>query len=184
MKYTGNVTLYSLHRQRGVFRLIHSLLIVTIVVGLVVLYKGGKLGFLRDLPPYFNNLLHFNRTNNHTTNNTNTDEPSALFRFNQAQSADEQPVERRSEDRSFDQNARFAVQVAAGYDSRQLFAWRDELVNHGYEAYLVSLSTAQGMQFKLRVGAYTNRADAEAMRDSLRRRYAQNFANSFVIQGN
>ena len=54
MKHSGWIAeKSSLQRQRGfVFKLLHSLLIVAIVVGLIVLYKTGNLAFLRDIPYY------------------------------------------------------------------------------------------------------------------------------------
>ncbi len=94
------------------------------------------------------------------------------------------PVTREHEDTTYT-DGRYAVQIASGYDSRQLYAWRDSLVREGVNAYLVSLNTTRGLLFKLRVGAYTKRADAEQMRDKLANRYPDQglFADSFVVQG-
>lgn len=184
MKHSGWVAKKSsLQRQRGfVFKLVHSLLTVAIVVALVVSYKAGYLSFLRHIPLQVKHLVQDGRRSWDNLGNENPDNQTGDNRqTNQSDSID--PIERSNEDSSYTEGSRYAVQVAAGYDSRQLYAWRDALLAEGYDAYLVSLSSARGMTFKLRVGSYNNREDAEAMRDRLRRRYPTNFGGSFVMQG-
>jgi len=164
----------SLQWQQGfVFKLIHSLLTVAIIVALVVSYKAGYLSFLRHIPPQVKHIVQDGRQR---WDNLGNENPA-----NQTGTLD--PIERGNEDSSYTEGSRYAVQVAAGYDSRQLYTWRDALLAEGYDAYLVSLSSARGMTFKLRVGSYNNREDAKAMRDRLRRRYPTNFGGSFVMQG-
>ncbi|GEM_PF-2323231 len=169
---SGQAATSSLRRQRGfVFKLIHSLLIVAGVVMLVVLYKTGKLSeFVQKARTVISNGV----------------QPSAGKGGNYTQVSRQEeyaPVTRPNEDNQYTESGRYAVQVAAGYDSRQLYMWRDDLARAGYDAYLISLNTSRGMMFKLRVGAYTDRMDAEAMRDRLSRRFPTNFGDSFVVHG-
>ena len=175
MKSPGQkAVMLSLHRQRGfVFKLLHSLVIVALVVMLVVLYKTGKLA---GIEKRVRGLI-----SGSGSTETYPERQNGYIRATQRESRP--PVERPSEDSIFTEDARYAVQVAAGYDSRQLYAWRDELLQKGYDAYLVSINTPQGIMFKLRVGAYNDRQDAEAMRDRLGRRYPTNFGDSFIIRG-
>lgn len=178
MKNPGQqATMSSLHRQRGfVFKLLHSLVIVALVVMLVVLYKTGKLA---GIEKRVRGLISGN--SNSGSAETYPERQNNYIRATQRESRP--PVERPYEDSIFTEDARYAVQVAAGYDSRQLYAWRDELIQKGYDAYLVSINTPQGIMFKLRVGAYYDRQDAEAMRDRLSHRYPSNFGDSFIIRG-
>lgn len=181
MKHSG-LAKSSLHRQRGfVFRLIHSLLIVAIVVALVVLYKNGKLTGLENKVKGFLG-RGGNGGNGGGSTETYPERRGEYLRATQRVSRPP-PVERPNEDTGYTEDGRYTVQVAAGYDSRQLYAWRDELLQKGYNAYLVSLDTSRGMMFKLRVGAYYDRLDAEAMRDRLSRRYPTNFGDSFIVRG-
>lgn len=176
VKYSGQQAISSLHRQRGfVFKLIHSLMIVALVVILVVLYKGGKLAWLE------NKVRGIVSGGGGASTQTYPERRDNYLRANQREYR--APVERPQEDSAYTEEGRYAVQVAAGYDSRQLYGWRDELLQKGYDAYLVSLTTSRGMMFKLRVGAYYDRQDAEAMRDRLSRRYPTNFGDSFIVEG-
>lgn len=170
----------SLQRQQGfVFKLLHSLLIVAIVVGLAVLYKTGNLAFLNRAGQYLSDVLRPN-----AAPRTRDRESSSYYQATYPASRPDGPVAFPNEDSQGAENGRYAVQVASSYDSRKLYAWRDELAADGYETYLVSINSPNGMLFKLRVGSYDNRPDAEAMRDRLRRRYPTNFGNSFVMRGN
>jgi hypothetical protein len=172
----------SLQRQRGfVFKLLHSLLIVAIVVGLIVLYKTGNLAFLRDIPYYLGRVFEMPERQQRASQETPRWNDDLYVQAHHTRPSD--TVERPQEDADYAENTRYAIQVAAGYDSRQLYELRDALIRDGYDAYLVSLSGSQGMSFKLRVGSYTQRMDAEAMRDRLRRRYPQKLGGSFIIQG-
>lgn len=153
----------SLYRQQGfVFKLIHSLLLVVIVVSLLVLLQMGKIPFLQFKPewPDFSS-----NSSSHLIQTQYTD-----------------PVTQPLEDTLYTEN-RYTVQVAAGYDSRQLYNWRDELNRTGYDAYLVSQNTPKGLLFKLRVGTYNKRHRAERLRDKLQRRYPNNFGDSFIVEG-
>lgn len=171
MPKTDRMLSAPLPKQRGfVFKLIHALLIVLGVVTLIVLYKAGKIPFI-NYRPSAPDWIRFP-----------AQETSRPLSFPQQQRHSTETVTRQREDDSYDRT-RFAVQVAAGYDSRQLYAWRDALLDDGYDAYLVSLNTPRGLMFKLRVGAYTSRTQAEAMRDKIARRYPMNFGDSFVVEG-
>lgn len=218
-------------KQRGfVFRLIHSLAIVALVVGLVILYKTGKLSGLTQVPGKVSHWV--GGQVNHTTPSANYRQdyapppyaqqdydPRAYPPQTQTTYYDYQTPYRDDEARSWTTTrnywdndiykrapsytsrkttsvtkpkedtrytvSRYAVQVAAGYDSRQLYAWRDALINDGFHAYIISLNTSKGLLLKLRVGAYNKREQAEAMRDKLAQRYPEQglFTDSFVIQG-
>lgn len=190
MKNSGYSIPRSLAKQRGfVFKLIHSLLTVVLVVGLVVLYKAGKLPFINYKP----NLSNWHLPSIPTMpSGSNTDSDSPIWEKPQWEKSPtyiqtqqkKKPVTDDAEDTVYT-NGRYAVQVAAGYDSRQLYGWRDALVRDGFDAYLVSLNTSKGLLLKLRVGAYTNRAQAEKTRDRIKNRYPEQglFADSFVITG-
>ena len=54
----------------------------------------------------------------------------------------------------------YTVQVAALSDQQAAIELRRRLIAEGYEAYLVSVQTEQGVIFRLRVGAFANRAAA------------------------
>ncbi len=178
MKHSSSVSSSSFRQQRGfVFKMIHSLLLVVVVVGLVVLYKAGKLPFVNYRP----NLSEWNLgSSNNNPRNDNVWEPNN--NYIQAQQRKPTPVIREREDTRYTTN-RYAVQVAAGYDSRQLYGWRDALAQDGYDAYLVSLNTPRGLMFKLRVGAFPSRKQAETLQAKLRSRYPTNFGASFIVEG-
>lgn len=190
MNNPGRVLSSPLNRQRGfVFKLIHSLIIVSLVVGAVVLYKKGKLPFVNYRP----SLSHWTPARppaqpSLPPDTWTAEEPASRYiqttRRRTQPAARDTTVAREWEDTVYT-TGRYAVQVAAGYDSRQLYAWRDALVRDGFQAYVVSLNTSKGLQFKLRVGAYTSRQQAEKTRDRIKNRYpAQGlFADSFVITG-
>lgn len=189
MNNSSRVSSSSLTKQRGfVFKLIHSLLIVVAVVGVVMLYRAGKLPFIN----YHPNLQGWNISNYsgnpNSWNNNSSDlwEPPSFGsngnNYIQARQRQTVPVVREREGTQYTTN-RYAVQVAAGYDSRQLYSWRDELARDGYDAYLVSLNTPRGLMFKLRVGTYRSRSQAEKLQTTLRNRYPINFGGSFVVEG-
>lgn len=52
----------------------------------------------------------------------------------------------------------YTIQVAALSDQQAAIELRRRLIAEGYEAYLVSVQTEQGVIFRLRVGAFANRA--------------------------
>lgn len=176
MNSSGRMSSGSLVKQRGfVFKLVHSLLIVAGAIALVMLYRAGKLPFINyqpDLPTW--------SAGSGSSSNEAVWEPDN--NYIQARQRRYTPVTREQEDTRYTDN-RYAVQVAAGYDSRQLYGWRDGLVRDGYDAYLVSLNTPRGLMFKLRVGAYNSRVQAENLRDKLRNRYPTNFGESFLVEG-
>lgn len=184
MNSSSRVSSSSLAKQRGfVFKLMHSLLMVVLIVGLILFYQAGKIPFINYSP----NLPKWNTGNSssstHSLGNNNDDLwDSGNNNYIQARQRKAVPVVREREDTTYTTN-RYAVQVAAGYDSRQLYGWRDALAHDGYDAYLVSLNTPRGLMFKLRVGAYRSRSQAEALQSTLRSRYPTNFAGSFVIEG-
>lgn len=167
MSSSGRMFGISLAKQRGfVFKLIHSLILVALVVGAILLYRAGKIPFLQYKPDW----PSFVNGNNNSGKYIQTSQRDM--------------VTREYED-SLLTYSRYAVQVAAGYDSRQLYLWRDALVHDGFDAYLVSLNTSRGVMFKLRVGAFNNRQSAERLRDRIIRRYPHQglFSDSFVVQG-
>jgi hypothetical protein len=153
----------------------------------MLLYKAGKIPFLNyrpNLPNLPSWEIGNTTSSTHSSYNSDDDlwDSGNSGRYVQASQRKAVPVVREREGTNYTDN-RYAVQVAAGYDSRQLYAWRDALANDGYNAYLVSLNTPRGLQFKLRVGAYNSRTQAEALQTKLRNRYPTNFGESFVIEG-
>lgn len=176
MNKTGRmVSRHSPAQQRGfVFKFLHSVLIVVAVVGLAWMYKMGRIPTLHDLQtiPHMPNLSHWG--------NNGAWKPQYSPDYSPSQHSDA-PAQRHEDPGYMD--VRYAVQAAAGYDSRQLKDLQQELAHDGYDAYLVSLNTADGLLFKLRVGAYEKRSEAEAVRNKLRTRYPDRFGASFVIQG-
>jgi len=162
------VSRHSPAQQRGfVFKFLHSVLIIVAIVGLAILYKNGKLPSIHDLPNIRNwaNKQTWQPQPAQTSYSQHGDAPS-----------------RAHEDPGY-ADTRYAVQVAAGYDSRQLYDLQQMLRHDGYDAYLVSLNTSDGMLFKLRVGAYEKRSAADRECSKLRARYPQRLGDSFVIQG-
>lgn len=167
------VSRHSPARQRGfVFKFLHSMLIVAAVVGLAWMYKMGRLPTMRDLQnvPHMPNLSRWGNSSAWQAHQP----PDYSQHSNAPASAHEDPGY---------MDVRYAVQAAAGYDSRQLKEFQQELAHDGYDAYLVSLNTPDGLLFKLRVGAYNKRSDAESVRNKLRTHYPDHFGASFVIQG-
>lgn len=167
---------FTRRQQRGfVFKLIHSMLIVVGIVTLVLLYKAGRIPFLQYRPswtPVIN-------ASYSTHDASPRPRPAPVTTYVQ------QNDDIYAEDTDYTAaGQRFAVQVAAGYDSRQLYSWRDELIRDGYDAYIVSVNTPRGLMLKLRIGAYARRTQAEALRAKIIRRYPQSFANSFIVEGN
>jgi len=181
VKHSSSVSSSSLRKQRGfVFKMIHSLILVVGVVSLVVLYKAGKLPFINYRP----NLSEWNLASGNASNDAWSNETlwESSNNYIQAQQRKAVAVIREREDTRYTNN-RYAVQVAAGYDSRQLYGWRDALAQDGYDAYLVSLNTPGGLMFKLRVGAFASRTQAETLQTKLRNRYPTNFGESFIVEG-
>lgn len=161
-------------RQRGfVFKLIHSMLIVIGIVTLVLLYKAGKIPFLQYRPSW-TPVIHSSYSTHETSPRLRPVPVTTYVQQNDAI---------YEEDSGYTAARRFAVQVAAGYDSRQLYSWRDELIRDGYDAYIVSVNTPRGLMLKLRIGAYARRTQAEALRAKIIRRYPQSFSNSFIVEG-
>lgn len=177
VKYSSNVSSSSLRKQHGfVFKLIHSLILVVGVVSLVVMYKAGKLPFINYRPDLSG--LNFGGS----TSNNSDNLWESTNNYIQAQQRRAEPVTQQREDTKYTTN-RYTVQVAAGYDSRQLYGWRDALAADGYDAYLVSLNTPRGLMFKLRVGAFTSHKQAENLQAKIRKRYPNNFGASFIVEG-
>jgi hypothetical protein len=54
----------------------------------------------------------------------------------------------------------YTVQVVASSDEARATQLRDELARQGYPAYLLAVPTAQGQVYRIRVGAFANRAAA------------------------
>lgn len=167
MSSSGRMSGISLAQQRGfVFKLIHSLILVALIVGAILLYRAGKLPFIQYQPEW----PGFGGGSNNAGNYIQTSQRDVVTRENETATLT---------------SSRYAVQVAAGYDSRQLYRWRDALIRDGFDAYLVSLNTSRGVMFKLRVGAFNNRAPAERLRNRIINRYPNQglFLDSFIVQG-
>lgn len=75
----------------------------------------------------------------------------------------------------------YTVQVLSGYNSKSAYELRNALRDEGYKAYIHQETTQSGILFKVRVGKYTNRANAFAMDTKLRLSYPENIKGSFVL---
>jgi hypothetical protein len=172
-------------RQRGQFNLLHVFMIIAIVVGGAVLYQKNSFPYIHYKPDFssvkriFSAPVDADLYDDHLisqSSSTHTRERQ------QSETSERKPVKRPDESTQLTKQ-RYAVQAAAGYDSRHLYELRDALIQAGYPAYLVSIQTPDGIMFKLRVGAFNKREPAEALRDKLRNRYPETLSNSFVIEG-
>ncbi|MGL4611593.1 MAG: SPOR domain-containing protein [Trueperaceae bacterium] len=63
----------------------------------------------------------------------------------------------------------YTVQVVASSDETRATKLRDELSRQGYPAYLLAVPTAQGQVYRIRVGAFANRAAAALFAQTLPR---------------
>lgn len=180
MKYTRRTSYQpSLHQQKGfVFKLVHSLLIVAVTVILILLYQGGQLGFLRHFPGKITRFLEDDRGRDDRGWSENNNPGDS--RYWRADYRDRSASTWNQDDNY--EAAIYSVQLTAAYDSRTLYYWRDELIRNGYKAYLTRSNTSQGMLFKLRVGPYKSRHQAEETRWKLGQ-YSQNFADGFLVPG-
>lgn len=75
----------------------------------------------------------------------------------------------------------YTVQVFSGYNSKSAYDLQKALQRDGYRAYTHTQETNQGILFKVRIGEYTNRSDAFAMKSKIRRSYPKKMGNSFVL---
>ncbi len=75
----------------------------------------------------------------------------------------------------------YTVQVFSGYNSKSAYDLQKALQRDGYRSYIHTEETRQGILFKVRIGEYTNRSDAFAMKSKIRRSYPQKMGKSFVL---
>lgn len=61
----------------------------------------------------------------------------------------------------------YTVQVVAFSDEPRARRVQDELANEGYPAYLIAVPTAQGQVYRIRVGAFANRAAAALFAETM-----------------
>lgn len=183
MKYASRTSHpHSLYRQKGfVFRLIHSMLIIAIAVVLVLLYQHGHLRFLRHIPGDIARFLE-DEPRGDNGYNDRSDNGSGSSRYWRTDYREHSSSSQGNSGHGQKEPALYSVQLAAAYDSRTLYYWRDELLRNGYKAYLVRANTADGMLFKLRVGPYNDRYQAEKTRWNLGQ-YSQNFTDGFIVAG-
>ena len=173
-------------RQRGQFNLLHAFLIIAIVVGAAVLYQKNSFPYIHYKPDFssvkriFSTPPDADLYDDHLANQSSS--THSRERHKSEANSERKPVKRPDESTQLTKQ-RYAVQAAAGYDSRRLYELRDALIQAGYQAYLVSIQTPDGIMFKLRIGAFNKREPAEALRDKLRNRYPETLSNSFVIEG-
>ena len=170
-------------RQRGQFNLLHAFIIIALVVGGAVLYQKNRFPYIHYKPDFSGIKRIFSAPATHPdVYDDNLVNQSSSERNNAESNNERKPVKRPDESSKLTKQ-RYAVQAAAGYDSRHLYELRDALIQAGYPAYLVSIQTPDGIMFKLRVGAFNKREPAEALRNKLRNRYPETLSNSFVIEG-
>lgn len=184
MKYTSQAfQASSLYRQKGfVFKLVHSLLIISVAMILVLLYQGGHLNFLHHLP---GKIIRILEEDEHTiSRGTNRNPEGSRYwqtdyreRDYQEQNSSWETNNTYYDDR---ETGRYVVQLIAAYDAPSLYHWRDELLQNGYKAYLDNTDTAKGVLFKLRIGPYRSRQQAEEARWRIRQ-YSPEFADGFIV---
>ncbi|MGB0845688.1 MAG: SPOR domain-containing protein [Thiolinea sp.] len=75
----------------------------------------------------------------------------------------------------------YTVQVFSGYNSKSAYDLQKALKRDGYRAYIHSEETNQGILFKVRIGQYSNRSDAFAMKSKIRLSYPKKLGKSFVL---
>jgi hypothetical protein len=61
----------------------------------------------------------------------------------------------------------YTVQVVASSDEARASQLRDDLARQGYPAYLLNVPTAQGQVYRIRVGAFANRAAAALFAETM-----------------
>lgn len=173
-------------RQSGQFTLLHAFLIIAIVVGGAVLYQKHLFPYIHYKPDFSSVKRIFNTAPDadlYDDNLLNQSSSTHIRERRQSDTKHDYKTVKRPEESTQLTRQRYAVQAAAGYDSRHLYELRDALIQAGYPAYLVSIQTPDGIMFKLRVGAFNKREPAEALRDKLRTRYPETLNSSFVIEG-
>jgi len=75
----------------------------------------------------------------------------------------------------------YTVQVFSGYNSKSAYDMQKALKRDGYRSYIHTQETNQGILFKVRIGQYTNRSDAFAMKSKIRLSYPKKMGKSFVL---
>ncbi len=73
----------------------------------------------------------------------------------------------------------YTVQVSVTPNESNAIGLVNDLENDGYDAYYDTYESDRGRQYKIRVGQYSDRQSAAAVRSQVRERY-QNFKDSFV----
>lgn len=75
----------------------------------------------------------------------------------------------------------YTVQVFSGYNSKSAYDLQRALKRDGYRSYIHTQETNQGILFKVRIGQYSNRSDAFAMKSKIRHSYPKRMGKSFVL---
>nr|CAA6826265.1 MAG: Unknown protein [uncultured Thiotrichaceae bacterium] len=185
-------------RQRGI-AFWHILLLIVIAVSLAVCAKNNSVPVLqRPLSDIKNEIASKGLTRFKFQNNVPAQRPSESHQYYNDQNTDNvewlltnndtSQVKPPSHDSSYElqyprdlSHGFYTVQVLSGYNSKNAYQLRNALRNEGYKAYIHQETTDQGILFKVRVGKYTNRADAFAMNTKLRIGYPKNIKGSFVL---
>ena len=183
----------------------HILIMVVIAVSLAVCGKKGTIPFIQTEAPIIGK-LHlptmpdmptFPRFNQRTQ--TSTTEPSyyapqpepieseSLF-IEQGATRVAQPSTTTGYDTQFPRDlpgnlsqGYYTVQVFSGYNSKNAFDLERALKKDGYRAYVEQFTDNRGILFKVRIGRYTNRADAFAMNSKIRMSYPKQLSKSYVL---
>lgn len=75
----------------------------------------------------------------------------------------------------------YTVQVFSGYNSKNAYDIQKALKRDGYRSYIHQETNNRGILFKVRIGQYTNRSDAFAMKSKIRHSYPKRLGKSFVL---
>lgn len=196
-------------RQRGI-TFWHVLLLVVIAVSLAVCAKNRSIPYLQQPLSEFKNSismpslpkLNFQSSpsdqstssgsadsyytyDNHTNHTVADDADNVEWLLTSGKTTQVKPPANSSPyELQFPRNLShgfYTVQVFSGYNSKSAYELRNALRDEGYKAYIHQQATQHGILFKVRVGKYTNRANAFAMNTKLRLSYPQNIKGSFVL---
>ena len=191
-------------RQQGL-ALWHILLLVVIAVSLTVCANKGKLFYFQQPVPILGKMPEINLPNMPdlsigSNKNEYYEQPAVIRAHNQEVVNDDlfisktdntiTPSKRQYSDYELQyprnlpadhSQGYYTVQVFSGYNSKSAYDMEKALKRDGYRAYVAQNKDNQGILFKVRIGKYTNRADAFAMNSKVRQTYPKQMSKSFVL---
>ena len=76
---------------------------------------------------------------------------------------------------------KFAIQVASFRRKKRAFAFVDSLKKDGYKAYIVTKNLGKkGLWYRVRIGSFSNKDDAESALKEIKAKYLQSFITSYI----